>query len=80
MKVAGTAALSAAVIRAQIIAEKEEREIYTLVSKAIDVQLKKIDLKMKSFDEFDQYLEREKVQVNFSEFSTIFLSYSENLY
>ena len=63
LQVAANAALAAATIKAQVIAEKEEREIYTLVSKAIDLQLKKIELKMKAFDDIDQLVEREKIQI-----------------
>jgi SWI/SNF related-matrix-associated actin-dependent regulator of chromatin subfamily C len=63
MQVAAAAALAAASVKAQVIAEKQEREIYNLVSKAVDLQLKKIELKMKAFDDIDQLVERERILI-----------------
>jgi SWI/SNF related-matrix-associated actin-dependent regulator of chromatin subfamily C len=48
----------------QVLAHKEEREIQSLVSKVIELQLKKIELKLKHFDELEQLMERERTQVH----------------
>lgn len=45
------------------MAEKEEREIHKLVAEVIDAQLKKLELKMKSFEEIEEILKEEQLKV-----------------
>jgi len=63
IKAAAAAALAAAALKAQVIAEKEEREIHSLVAKVIELQMKKMELKMKNFEELEQAMERDRLQI-----------------
>lgn len=70
VQVAAAAALAAATVKAQVLAEKEEREIHNLVMKAIDLQYKKIELKLKYFEDLEKLMDRERVQVALNTFSS----------
>jgi SWI/SNF related-matrix-associated actin-dependent regulator of chromatin subfamily C len=48
----------------QLLAEKEEREIHKLVAEVVDAQLKKLELKMKSFEEIEELLKDEQLKVD----------------
>jgi SWI/SNF related-matrix-associated actin-dependent regulator of chromatin subfamily C len=63
VKIASTAALAAATLRASLLAEREERDIHRLVYKAVDLQLQKLELKMKYMDELDKVLRDEQTKV-----------------
>ena len=47
----------------QLLAEKEEREIHKLIAEVIDAQLKKLELKMKGFEEIEEILKEEQLKV-----------------
>lgn len=57
---ASLAAIGAAAAKAKIMAQKEEREIQKNVVGIIEKQLRKIELKMKHFEELEKTLEKEK--------------------
>jgi len=48
---AAEVALNAAITKSKILADKEEKEVLTAIAKVIEVQLKKIESKLKQFDE-----------------------------
>lgn len=54
MRVAAATALSAAAVKAKLLAEQEEREIQRLVVTVVDSQLKKIEAKLKYSEELDK--------------------------
>jgi SWI/SNF related-matrix-associated actin-dependent regulator of chromatin subfamily C len=66
VKAAATAALAAAALKAQVIAEKEERDMHAMVAKVIELQMKKLELKMRNFEMLEASLERERIQVIFA--------------
>lgn len=63
VKTASAAALGAAVERARVLASKEERDIQRYVAYAIDQQVKKLDAKLKYFEELEALLQNEREQV-----------------
>jgi SWI/SNF related-matrix-associated actin-dependent regulator of chromatin subfamily C len=63
LKAAAAAALGTAAVKSKLLAEKEEREIHKLVAEVIDAQLKKLELKMKSFEEIEEILKEEQLKV-----------------
>lgn len=64
LQAATAAALSAAVLKSKLFAEKEEREIQSLVMKVISLELKKLELKLKHFSEIEETLDRERIQID----------------
>ena len=65
MKTASAAALSAAVLKSQVLALREEREIEKLVMKVIELQTQKIQLKMANFRNLEKLLDEEQKKVFF---------------
>lgn len=63
MKIASAAALSAAVLKSQVLALREEREIEKLVIKVIELQTQKIQLKMANFRNLEKLLDEEQKKV-----------------
>jgi SWI/SNF related-matrix-associated actin-dependent regulator of chromatin subfamily C len=63
IRVASAAALAAATLRASLLAEREERDIHRLVYKVVDLQLQKLELKMKYVDELDKVLRDEQAKI-----------------
>jgi len=63
LKAAAAAALGTAAVKSKLLAEKEEREIHKLVAEVIDAQLKKLELKMKGFEEIEEILKEEQLKV-----------------
>lgn len=57
---ATASALSAATAKAKQLANVEERKIKSLVTVLVDTQLKKLDIKMKHFEELDSIVEKER--------------------
>ncbi|KAK0542469.1 SWI/SNF and RSC complex subunit Ssr2 [Tilletia horrida] len=53
-------ALEAAAVKAQILANVEERECQRLAEQVIDAQLRKMEIKMQQFEELDSLLEAER--------------------
>jgi SWI/SNF related-matrix-associated actin-dependent regulator of chromatin subfamily C len=50
-------------VKAKLLADQEEREVARLVGLVVEAQLKKLEIKLKHFDELEEMLEREKDQV-----------------
>ena len=57
---AAATALGAAAVKAKSLAVEEEKRIKGLVSALIDTQLKKLDLKMKHFEELEALVDKER--------------------
>lgn len=57
---AAAAALAAAAAKAKVLAVYEEREIRHLVNELIEIQLKKLEMKMNQFDKLEIVLEAER--------------------
>lgn len=64
MRAAAATALAAAAVKAKLLADQEEREVARLVQLVVEAQLKKLEIKLKHFDELEEMLEREKDQVS----------------
>lgn len=60
LSTAAACALGAAAVKAKHLAAIEERKIKSLVSVLIDTQLKKLDLKMKHFEELESLIDKER--------------------
>ncbi|KAI9009153.1 SWIRM-domain-containing protein [Hyaloraphidium curvatum] len=58
-KAAGVA-LGAAAAKAKVLADYEEREMQRLVNTAIELQLRKLEVKMKHFEEMESMLDNER--------------------
>lgn len=57
---AAAVALGAAAAKAKVLADYEEREMQRLVNQAVEMQLKKLEVKMKLFEEMESHLDNEK--------------------
>jgi hypothetical protein len=57
---AAATALGAAAVKAKSLAAEEEKRIKSLVTSLIDTQLKKLDLKMKHFEELEALIDKER--------------------
>lgn len=57
---AAATALGAASVKAKSLAAEEEKRIKSLVTTLIDTQLKKLDLKMKHFEELEALVDKER--------------------
>ncbi|KAF9439150.1 hypothetical protein BGZ76_010743 [Entomortierella beljakovae] len=57
---AAAAALGSAAAKAKMLADYEEREIQRLVTVVVEMQLKKLELKLQQFDELESVLDIEK--------------------
>ncbi|KAG0055628.1 hypothetical protein BGZ83_007928 [Gryganskiella cystojenkinii] len=60
---AAAAALGSAAAKAKTLADYEEREIERLVSLVVEMQLKKLELKLQQFQELENVLETEKTEL-----------------
>lgn len=60
LSTAAATALGAAAVKAKSLAAEEEKRIKSLVSTLIDTQLKKLDLKMKHFEELEALIDKER--------------------
>lgn len=60
LSTAASCALGAAAVKAKHLAAIEERKIKSLVSVLIDTQLKKLDIKMKHFEELETLIDNER--------------------
>lgn len=61
---ASSAALGAVAVKAKHLASIEERKIKTLVALLVETQLKKLEIKLKHFEELETMLDKEKETVN----------------
>lgn len=60
LSTAAACALGAAAVKAKHLASIEERKIKTLVSVLIDTQLRKLDIKMKHYEELESLVDKER--------------------
>lgn len=60
LSTAASSALSAATVKAKHLASIEERKIKSLITVLIDNQLKKLDIKLKHYEELDSLVEKER--------------------
>lgn len=64
LSTAAARALKAAAIKAKHLATIEERKIKSLVSVLVDTQLKKLDIKMKHYEELESHIDKERDAVD----------------
>uniref|UniRef100_A0A8C1QZJ2 SWI/SNF related, matrix associated, actin dependent regulator of chromatin, subfamily c, member 1a n=1 Tax=Cyprinus carpio TaxID=7962 RepID=A0A8C1QZJ2_CYPCA len=62
---AAAAALASAATKAKHLAAVEERKIKSLVALLVETQMKKLELKLRHFEELETIMDREKEAVNF---------------
>ncbi|KAI6186641.1 SWIRM domain protein [Aphelenchoides besseyi] len=60
IQVAAASALSAAAVKAKHLANVEERRMKSLVAQLVETQMKKLELKLKHFDELEAITDRER--------------------
>lgn len=60
MQSAAAAALSAAAVKAKHLAAVEERKIKSLVALLVETQMKKLEIKLRHFEELETTMERER--------------------
>jgi SWI/SNF related-matrix-associated actin-dependent regulator of chromatin subfamily C len=70
---AASAALGAVAVKAKHLATIEERKIKTLVALLVETQLKKLEIKLKHFEELETMLDKEKETVIVSLFFDCYL-------
>eukprot|EP00742_Colponemidia_sp_Colp-10_P006334 GILJ01006788.1.p1 GENE.GILJ01006788.1~~GILJ01006788.1.p1 ORF type:complete len:1205 (-),score=267.37 GILJ01006788.1:229-3843(-) len=63
VQVAAATGLAAAAVKAQELASIEEEEISRLVQLVVEAQLRKLELKLQHFEEFEEILTREREQI-----------------
>lgn len=63
MRAASATALSAAAVKAKLHADQEEKEIQRLMVKVVELQLKKMEAKLKHFEQLEELLAKERDQV-----------------
>ncbi len=54
VRAAAAAALAAAAVKARLMADAEERELQRLAAAAVELQARKVDLKLRHLDELEQ--------------------------
>eukprot|EP00011_Vannellida_sp_DIVA3-517-6-12_P005024 CAMPEP_0114609804 /NCGR_PEP_ID=MMETSP0168-20121206/3274_1 /TAXON_ID=95228 ORGANISM="Vannella sp., Strain DIVA3 517/6/12" /NCGR_SAMPLE_ID=MMETSP0168 /ASSEMBLY_ACC=CAM_ASM_000044 /LENGTH=834 /DNA_ID=CAMNT_0001820727 /DNA_START=82 /DNA_END=2583 /DNA_ORIENTATION=+ len=62
IRAAAATALAEATVRAQLLVQKEEMEMEKLAAQAIDLELKKLELKLEKFHEIEKHLQKEREQ------------------
>uniref|UniRef100_H2Z1E9 SMARCC C-terminal domain-containing protein n=1 Tax=Ciona savignyi TaxID=51511 RepID=H2Z1E9_CIOSA len=62
---AAASALSAAAVKAKYLAQIEERKIKTLVAHLVETQMKKLEIKLRHFEELETIMEREREQLEY---------------
>jgi SWI/SNF related-matrix-associated actin-dependent regulator of chromatin subfamily C len=65
LKSAAAAALAAAAVKARQLALNEERKIKSTVSLLVETQLKKLEIKLRHFEELEAIMDRERENVIF---------------
>ncbi|OTF69437.1 SWI/SNF complex subunit SMARCC2-like protein [Euroglyphus maynei] len=65
ISVAAAAALGSAAVKARHLAAIEERKIKSLVALLVETQMKKLEIKLKHFEELEAIMDREKETVSF---------------
>ncbi|CAK8682448.1 unnamed protein product [Clavelina lepadiformis] len=62
---AAAAALSAAAVKAKYLSQIEERKIKSLVALLVETQMKKLEIKLRHFEELETIMDREKEQLEY---------------
>ncbi len=62
---AAAAALSAAAVKARHLAAAEERKIKSLVALLVETQMKKLEIKLRHFEELEAIMDREREAVEY---------------
>ncbi|GMR34840.1 hypothetical protein PMAYCL1PPCAC_05035, partial [Pristionchus mayeri] len=65
VQAAASAALGAAAVKAKHLATIEERRIKSLVAQLVETQMKKLEMKLKHFDELEQIMDKEKESLEY---------------
>ncbi|PIO77656.1 hypothetical protein TELCIR_00246 [Teladorsagia circumcincta] len=65
VQAAAGAALAAAAVKAKHLATIEERRIKSLVAQLVETQMKKLEMKLRHFDELEQIMDKEREAVRF---------------
>uniref|UniRef100_A0A1I7XN08 SWIRM domain-containing protein n=1 Tax=Heterorhabditis bacteriophora TaxID=37862 RepID=A0A1I7XN08_HETBA len=60
VQAAASAALAAAAVKAKHLATIEERRIKSLVAQLVETQMKKLEMKLRHFDELEQIMDKER--------------------
>lgn len=76
ISVAAAAALGSAAVKARHLAAIEERKIKSLVALLVETQMKKLEIKLKHFEELEAIMDREKETVKI--FFLIVLNFQKN--
>ncbi|UJR08111.1 hypothetical protein I4U23_012388 [Adineta vaga] len=63
IKAAAASALAAASVKAKYIASIEERKIKSLVAQVVEMQIKKLEIKLKHFEELESIMDREREMI-----------------
>eukprot|EP00850_Spirogloea_muscicola_P007215 SM000036S13259 [mRNA] locus=s36:210416:217077:+ [translate_table: standard] len=63
LRVAAATGLAAAAVKAKLLADAEEREIQRLVAEVMEQQVKKLELKLRHFEDLEDLLLKERDQV-----------------
>lgn len=65
VETAAAAALAAGAVKAKHLASVEERKIKSLVALLVETQMKKLEIKLKHFEELEAIMDREREAVCF---------------
>ncbi|CAF1298400.1 unnamed protein product [Rotaria magnacalcarata] len=63
IQAAAASALAAASVKAKYLASIEERKIKTLVAQVVEMQIKKLEIKLKHFEELESIMDREREMI-----------------
>lgn len=64
LSTAAAAALAAAAVKAKHLAAVEERKIKSLVALLVETQMKKLEIKLRHFEELETIMDREREAVS----------------
>ena len=70
VETAAAAALAAGAVKAKHLASVEERKIKSLVALLVETQMKKLEIKLKHFEELEAIMDREREAVRFVKVSS----------
>ncbi|CAF3120258.1 unnamed protein product, partial [Rotaria sp. Silwood2] len=63
IQAAAASALAAASVKAKYLASIEERKIKTLVAQVVEMQIKKLEIKLRHFEELESIMDREREMI-----------------
>lgn len=65
VQTAAASALAAAAVKAKHLAQIEERRIKSLVAQLVETQMKKLEMKLRHFDELEQIMDKERESLEY---------------